>query len=68
MVALFQKAIHLESGKGVCGLERGDDAFPFCEPAERFKRLVVGRGDVLDAARVFEERVLCADSRVVEPC
>ena len=37
------------------------------EPVERGERLVVGRGDVLGAARVAEERVLRADARVVEP-
>ena len=36
------------------------------EPMERGERLVVGRGHVLGAARVAQERVLRPDARVVE--
>ena len=49
------------------GLERRDDPLGLGEPAERLERLLVGRGQVLGAARVAQERVLGPDARVVEP-
>ena len=52
---------------GVCGFERGDDAFETGEEAEGFERFFVGGGDVLDAPLVMEEGVLGADGGVVEP-
>src|SRR5579872_3174067 len=56
-------------GKGdrVRGFQGGHDALLSREAVEGGDRLVVRRGDVGDAARVPERRVLGADPRVVQP-
>ncbi len=48
-------------------LERRDDALRLGQPVERRQRLLVRGGDIASASGVPQERVLGADSRIVEP-
>src|SRR5215212_6643029 len=53
-------------GDGVCGFERGRDAFEPRKCLEGFERFGVRGRDVLDAPRVVEVGVLRADGRIIQ--
>ena len=68
MIAPAPSSAQLQrTGHRVSGLDGRDDALRAAQQRERIHRLGVGDRPVLGAADVLEERVLGADTRIVQP-
>src|SRR3546814_15750042 len=56
-----------ERGQSMGAFERGDDAFGPAAELEGVERLLVGDGDIFDAAALVEPAMFGADAGIIEP-